>query len=117
MFPHLERVIGPECKRCGCRDCMIISEPTEVHAGGETGTGQPWITPGSAICRHCNQRFTFVAVAPPESRPLYAGPQCPECGCGETKCTHTYPPKEIPVRKRRHVCKQCGSKFVTESAE
>lgn len=114
VFVPLDPVTGPECTRCGCRDCVVLSEPSTTSYQS-AGTEQTWTTPGKAICKHCNCRFPFVSVAP--ARQLYAGPNCPDCGCDDTKCTHTYPPKEIPIRKRRHVCKQCGTKFVTESPE
>ena len=113
----LSPVTGPECTRCGCRDAVILSEPFSVPAQGDAaGTVEPWTTPGRAICRHCETRFSFWAVVT-ESRPMYAGPRCPDCGGDETKCTHSYPPTDLPVRKRRHVCKGCGAKFTTEQVE
>lgn len=114
-YVPLDPVVGPECTRCGCRDAVILFEPTATEIQTPTGV-QVWRSPGRAICKHCDCRFPFQRVQQPE-RPLYAGPVCPECGCDDTKCTHSYPPKDVPVRKRRHLCNQCGSRFSTESAE
>ena len=46
----LRMVAGPECKRCGCRDCQILQQPQ---------AGKTWYPTGRARCRHCGTVIAF----------------------------------------------------------
>jgi len=114
---QLERIDGPECTRCGCRDCIVLSEPELTRPANESGTGEPWLSYGKAICNHCQQRFAFAPQ--PESQeavPVYSGPTCPDCGSTKTTCTSSPRPKAGKPRRRYHKCDACGSRFTTDDA-
>ena len=113
----LDRVDGPECTRCGCRDCMILSAPELIAPAGENGSRLPWVSYGKAVCHHCETRFSFAPQ--PEQKPatpVYSGPTCPDCASPDTVCTSSPKPKPGKARKRYHKCEACGSRFTTEDA-
>ena len=113
----LERIDGPECVKCGCRDCIILSQPEVIQPASESGVRAPWVSHGKAICNHCETRFTFAPPhEQPKSEPVYSGPTCPDCGSRETTCTSSPKPKAGKPRKRYHKCDACGSRFTTEDA-
>lgn len=64
----LDRCDGPECPRCGCRDCFVLQEPS----------ARGWWASGRARCRHCGTPFGFRAVGdaiePPVSPPPFLSP-------------------------------------------
>ena len=108
----MNKVIGPACEHCGCRDSTVVSE------------GQDWRPPrgderGSQVavyerrrCRHCGHRWRTVKddddATPIADLPVWPGTVCPHCGSAACKVQSS--PRDLrPVRKMK--CESCGHAF------
>lgn len=98
---QLDPVDGPECPRCGCRDCRVES------------TYKRWGKPFATVrCAHCNKRHEAPQAAEsdkptePETNPAtWPYPKCPACNSSRTKVRRT----KKPIRYQE--CVACGHKF------
>lgn len=88
----LERINGPECPTCGCRD----GETLRAH-GALWGEQRP-----RRRCNHCGRTFTAGLAYRPAKQP-----HCPECGSPNTKITSS------PLPIRWHKCQDCDAAFKT----
>lgn len=52
---------GPDCPRCGCRDCHIKQQPLP---------GRTWYPTGRARCKHCGMFFAFRELPTPHNAPV-----------------------------------------------
>lgn len=114
----LQKINGPECPRCGCRDSRPVSEARRW------GRGQ------RRRCAYCNHTWTphrgdwseyptlreamERGVAPGAEDPPNGDPdrgvtyqviRCPACRSDETRVTRTMRPI------RYHKCEACGNNF------
>ena len=113
MSIYLEPVTGPECTRCGCRDCIVTVEPSTIpNPNNPTGNGRPWVIPGRAVCKHCDTRFTFTESAPP-TPPVFSGPKCPRCKSANVTVASSPAPKN-GIKRRYMKCDDCAAKFSIE---
>lgn len=101
---RLERVEGPECPRCGCRDTA--------------GTAS-----GLRLCLHCGKRFSKGAGSDParprspdqklrpgvEPAPQKLVARCKACGSDDVVVTHTVQSRRVRYRR----CRRCGARWKT----
>ena len=107
----LDPVTGPECVRCGCRDCVVLAEVSTIpNPHDPTGTARPWVIPGRAICKHCDTRFTFTELAPEPPKPVFSGPECPRCKSVNVKIASS-PQAKNGTKRRYCTCEDCRAKF------
>ena len=105
----LERLIGPECPRCGCCDSRIVSSGTwwgserqrrQCKNCGKLFGAQPVATPSENA--GSQQALTPIAQAGPVT---YVVMRCPHCDSTDTCITSTRKPV------RHHKCRGCGETF------
>lgn len=106
----LRRIEGPECYKCGCRDCRSI--------GSGAFFGKAF---KRYVCNHCQHQFKYdedsdtqkpsLQVIPPMRKNgvpcvrYRRGAKCPKCSSWKTRTTDTVLPY------RYHRCNDCGKRF------
>ena len=109
---ELDPVTGPECVRCGCRDCVIITQLSTIpNPTDPTGNAPPWVIPGHARCKHCETRFRFTEVIDEPKEIKYIPPNCPRCKSEDVKIRSS-PKAQLDQKKRYMRCNACKADYI-----
>lgn len=115
----LQKVIGSECPRCGCRDNEPRGEPYHSHttrAERAEDITEVWFQ--RVRCNHCGKPFRIRIDdgTISEEMPRWPDTVCPECGTRDCKVQST-PPELKPIRKMKCQNVECGHSFKARGPE
>jgi transcriptional regulator NrdR family protein len=101
----LQRIVGPECPRCGSEDSEVTGKVRVIRTDRITKE-KTTREQERRQCNFCNQLFQNEVTLQPIPPPVvYHVVRCPICKSDRTRVTSTRP------RIRYHHCDHCGQNF------